>query len=219
MGNSIKTQITMSILDKDYDIKLNMLTVTIKSEHPIPVSDFVKSMKALDHLYSQVVKSQKNIKRVRSEQPHELCIYSIDKCCIVINFIESNPVDGISCLTNIISVIINVIGLVCTVYESRKNTKLTEKLIEKEDEIIELEKERTELMKEGLLLSRKQLEELKDVNNLFEIIKSPGDSMFLSHSDTPQSMNMDYDKMNHLKITLKNLIKLGVRKHNKRKNK
>ena len=202
----------MSILDKDYDIELNMIKVTIKSEHPIPVSDFVKSIAALNHLYSQVVKSQKNGKRLWPEQPHELSVYSIDKCCIVINFIESNPVEGISHIADVINVIIGVVGFVYSVYESRKNTKFIEKLLEKEDERIELERE-------GVKLSRKLLQELKDIKKLFGIIKSPGDSMVLSHPDKQNVQKMDYESMKQLKITLENLINLGIRKYNKRKKK
>lgn len=216
----------MSILDKDFNGNINMLGVKINSEHPIRVSDFTESLAALNHLYSQVAKSQKNVKRLRTDQPHELSIDSIGKCCILICLIESNPIANISCIAGVLDLILNVINYAQTVRDSKKKTQLMEEFLELErrrlesdKERLELEKARIELEKEGIEISKKQLEELKDIKKLFGLVRAPGDSIFLSFSDAPRSAKMDYETKKHLEKTIEDLIKLGTRIHNRRKKK
>lgn len=223
----------MSILDKDFDVKLNILIVTIESKHPIRVNDFTKSLEALNHLYAQVVKSQKKVKEESSDQPRELSIFSVNKCCIRLFLMESNPIAGISCIASVINTIIAGLSLAWDVHNSKRNTILNEKLIELEKERndsekarielekarIELEKERIELEKQGIKLSRKQLEELKDIKKLLELIREPGDSMTLNNSDGKEVVKMDYKTKKQLEKTIENLLKLGFRKYSKKKGK
>ena len=209
----------MSILDKDFNGNIDMFSVRINSEHPIRVSDFTKSLAALNHLYSRVVKHQQNVYKIRTDQPHELSIDSIDKCCILINLIESDPIASCSCIAAVISLIINVLNYATTVRDSKKQTQLLDEYLKLNEERFEQEKARAKLEEEGFKMSKEQLELLKDIKKLFGLVRAPGDSMILSHSDTEQSMKMDYDTKKHLEKTIEKLIKLGCRIHNKRKKK